>query len=119
MTAAEAIVLMEDHDERGVSRPLVQLVMDWNRSSDPRSLVEAAPRSANPGLLAILAAVVHALGDRDQVPLPAWVHTHIAATPITLSGVDLGTPYGQLIAASSPPVSAIHRVYFDAELLDR
>lgn len=110
---------MEHPDERGPIRPLVQFVMDWNRSDDRGALVAVAPAEGDPELLAKLAVVVRALADRDGVPVPAWVDRYTSNRDTTLSGVDIDGGLGRLIQVNSPAASAIHRVYFDAELLDR
>jgi hypothetical protein len=93
--------------------------MDWNRSDDRAALVAVAPADGDPELLAKLAVVVRALADRDGVPVPAWVDRYTADRDTTLSGVDINGGLGRLIHANSPAASAIHRIYFDAELLDR
>ena len=110
---------MEYPDERGSIRPLVQFVMDWNRSDDRGALVAVAPAEGDSELLAKLAVVVRALADRDGVSIPAWVDQYTSDRDTTLSGVDINGDLGGLIQANSPAASTIHRVYFDAELLDR
>lgn len=118
MTAADAAPLMEDCDERGPLVPLTQFVMSWNRSTDRRSLITTEP-TGNKTVLAKLSAVVRALAQRDNIDIPRWADRYISAEEITLSGVDINTDFGRLIKETSPQASTVHRVYFDAELLNR
>lgn len=118
LTAADAASLMENCDERGPLVPLAQFVMGWNRSTDRHSLIIAEP-TGDQTVLAKLAVIVRALAQRDSIDIPTWVDRHISAEEVTLSGVNIHTDYGRLIKQISPNASTIHRVYFDAELLDR
>ena len=95
--------------------PLVQFIKDWNNCPESRELMLAGglPEDTDAVSAAKIAAVVHALCQRDDHPLPAWVLSarspvEVALVPI----VDLESPYGQRLRSDAPGVCHCHRVYF-------
>lgn len=105
---------------RDADRPLVQFVMDWRRYPEQRDAVLAGPPPAGTSeiVLAKIAAVVHALCDRDGVAVPPWVHRCRLEPAVALFGVRLNSGFGDVVRARSPQVCAAHGVFFGADLLD-
>lgn len=95
--------------------PVMQLIKDWNNQPQSRvqMLAGGLPAGTDTETAAKIAAVVHALCDRDAHPLPDWVAAAVASEDIPLvNAVDLDTPYGQETRASAPEACRHHRVYF-------
>lgn len=95
--------------------PVVQLIKDWNNQPESRAemLSGGLPAGTDATVAAKVAAVVHALCQRDSHPLPAWVVS--ARSPVDVAlvpEVDLASPYGRRLRDSAPGVCAYHRVYF-------
>ena len=69
---------MVDPSWRHADRPLVQFVMDWRRFPDQRRrvLAEEPPTGTDHVVAAKMAAVLHALCERDGLSAPGWVHRH-------------------------------------------
>lgn len=121
MTAACAVVAF---DVPRVQRPqvaLAQFVKDWNRSTPAarRALLAPPGPAGSVRARAVVAAVAHALLDRDGGAVPAWVAEARASEDITTCGAAVTSPFGRRIVEESPPTCAQHRVYFDGALLDR
>ena len=121
MTAARAVVAF---DVPRVQRPqvaLAQFVKDWNRSSGAARQALLAPPGPDGSVqaIAVVAAVAHALLDRDGGAVPTWVAATRASEDITTCGAAVNSPFGRRIVEKSPPTCAQHRVYFDGALLDR
>ena len=113
---------MEVPDIRGpFSVPLSQFVMDWNWSDRPADLIHEEPvyKGHNQLLLPSIAAVAHALADRDGVALPGWVSKHRAPEDVLLFGGNMYSLLGEWITKHAPPACEYHRVWFDAYLLDK
>ena len=95
--------------------PVVQLIKDWNNQPESRELMLAGglPAGTDPTAAAKVAAVVHALCQRDTHPLPKWVPA--ARSPVDVAlvpDVDLESSYGQRLRLDAPGVCRYHRVYF-------
>ena len=95
--------------------PVVQLIKDWNNQPESRArmLSGGLPEGTDATVAAKIAAVVHALCQRDSHPLPAWVLS--ARSPVEVAlvpDVDLASPYGRRLRDNAPGVCAYHRVYF-------
>ena len=121
MTAARAVVAF---DVPRVQRPqvaLVQFATDWNRSTGAERRALLAPPGPGGSIraVAVVAAVAHALLDRDGEAVPPWVAAARASEDITTCGAAVTSPFGRRIVEKSPPTCAQHRVYFDGALLDR
>ena len=105
-----------DSDGRGAGFwPVVQLIKDWNNQPESRvqMLSGGLPEGTDAIVAAKIAAVVHALCQRDGHPPPTWVFS--ARSPIEVAlvpDVDLASPYGQRLRDNAPGVCAYHRVYF-------
>lgn len=95
--------------------PVVQLIKDWNNQPESRArmLSGGLPADTDATVAAKIAAVVHALCQRDGHPLPEWVVS--ARSPVDVAlvpDVDLASPYGRRLRDSAPGVCGYHRVYF-------
>ena len=101
--------------------PLMQFIADWNRSPDPAAMILDDPVYDGPDdlILPYIAAVVHALADRDGVLIPAWVFQYRAHHDVILFGWDPNGTYGRWVRGRSVPASAHHRVWFPPETLDK
>ena len=61
-----------------------------------------------------IAALVHALCDRDGVPVPGWVWKHRSRRPIGLTDRSpLASDHEGVLRAGAPSACAYHRVWFD------
>lgn len=95
--------------------PVVQLIKDWNNQPESRAqmLSGGLPEGTDATTAAKIAAVVHALCQRDGHPLPEWVLTSRSPVDVALvHDVDLSSPYGRRLRDDAPGVCAYHRVYF-------
>ena len=95
--------------------PVIQLVKDWNNQPESRELMMAGglPAGTDTVIAAKVAAVVHALCQRDGHPIPAWVHSARSPNDVALvPDVDLQSPYGQRLRQNAPGVCRYHRVWF-------
>ena len=101
--------------------PLLQFIWDWNVASDKAALVSEAPvyDGDDPNLLPAIAVVVHALADRDGVPVPDWVAGHRAPHDVMLFGWPFDGRYARWIRRRSLAVCAYHRVWFHPRTLDK
>lgn len=69
--------------------------------------------------LARIAAVVHALCDRDAYPLPEWVLQRRSDRPIHIDGRRVtGSGWDQHMMRVAPGACAIHDVWFDPESIE-
>ena len=111
---------MVDPSWRHADRPLVQFVMDWCRFPDQRRrvLAEEPPAGTDHVVAAKMAAVLHALCERDGLTAPGWVHRHCLDPGIGLFGVPLDSPFGATIRRRAPRTCAEHGVWFGADMLD-
>lgn len=73
--------------------PLVQFIKDWNNCPESRELMLAGglPENTDAVAAAKIAAVVHALCQRDGHPLPPWVWSarspvKVALVPVVRAG---------------------------------
>lgn len=116
MVVGELPALMAIPGGRGAGYlPVVQLIKDWNNQPESRQLmlVGGLPPGTDPTAAAKVAAVVHALCQRDNHPLPEWVPA--ARSPVAVAlvpDVDLESPYGQRLRSDAPGVCGYHGVYF-------
>ena len=97
--------------------PVIQLIKDWNNQPDARErmLAGGLPAGTDATTAAKIAAVVHALCERDGHTLPAWVTQARAPVEVALvPEVDLDSPFGQRVRMAAPAVCEYHRVYFAA-----
>lgn len=105
--------------DRGMDRPLVQMVDDWHKFPDTREqlLSSVPPADANPLHLLKIAAVLHALCDCGGYDTPLWVRDQRADPPFALFGVPLDSDYARLVYRDSPPACGYHGVWFPKEFV--
>ena len=99
--------------------PLTFLVREWNAWPAERAeMIADTPSGDNADDLCRIAAVVHALCDRDGAPIPDWVWEHRSDADIawgrhcTMDGF-----IWEQTVANAPPACAYHRVWFDDEFI--
>lgn len=114
-------------DGRGAVVELRELVKWWACFPDEReAMIAAAPRrhrrldrfTRRRWDLARIAAVVHALCDRDGVAVPGWVWKHRAPEPVGITPLmDLRSGWAQRVLADAPRACAHHNVWFDSSMI--
>ena len=124
VTTADLPALMTPDDGRGRVVDLRQFAKDWaHETPESRArMVAARPRrfrwyhrfNARRRDLARIAAVAHALCDRDGVEVPDWVWRHRSRRHIMIGGRPAtDTPWVRLVQAEAPAACSYHRVWFD------
>lgn len=122
-TAAEAPRLMCRWDGRGRMTVLIQLAKDWACFPSLREAMivdppkrrrwhhRFTPRRRD---LPRIAAVVHALCDRDGHPVPDWVWEHRSSKAIYIDARPVeDSAYDQHIRRIAPEACRYHNVWFD------
>ncbi len=120
---------MAGDDKRGRVVELRELCKQWAHTDHAHrvAMVREAPRryrwwhrfTARRHDLARIAAVVHALCDRDDVDVPDWVWKHRSRRPIGVPvSLDPTTRWGRTIVADAPDACAYHRVWFDHSMIE-
>ncbi|MXZ94963.1 MAG: hypothetical protein F4Y99_03445 [Acidimicrobiaceae bacterium] len=102
---------------------MTQLAKDWAQMPRLRdAMISASPKrlrwhhrfTPRRRDLARIAAVVHALCDRDGHPVPDWVWEHPSAKAIYLNSWPVeDDAYDQHIRRTAPEACAYHNVWFD------
>ena len=100
---------------------LIQFVSDWNHSDDPVSMVCGPPvyQGTDWRLLPTVASVVHALVDRDGLPVPDWVWEHQARQDWVVFCDPPGSSFWKRDLEHAPATCVHHRVYFHSRMLDK
>lgn len=121
--AADVPKWMARNDGRGRIVELVQLCKDWACFPGLRdAMISEPPRrrrwyhrfGPRRHDLARIAAVVHALCDRDGHPVPEWVHQHRSEQPLRFNGSPLGdNDYTRSLRGIAPQACHYHNVFFD------
>ena len=119
---------MTNDDNRGRVVELRELCKQWAHTDHAHraAMVRVAPRrfrwwhrvTARRHDLARVAAVVHALCDRDGVDVPGWVWKHRSVRPIGLVPLDLESPYARDVLTDAPEACTYHRVWFDQSAIE-
>lgn len=101
------------------SVPLGALVREWEWwPQDRTAIVAEEPVGAAGTDLCRIAAVVHALCDRDGVPVPAWVWRHCWREPIAWTReLPARGPLWERMVAHAPAACAWHNVWFGEDLI--
>ena len=128
ISAAAMPALMAEDDQRDRLVALRVLVKDWAQNPHAREQMIAEPPrrhrwhhrfTARRHDLARIAAIVHALCDRDDVEVPAWVHKHRSPKPISITdSISMSGAYGQLLRAEAPQACHRHNVFFDRSTIE-
>ena len=99
--------------------PLTLLVEEWDYFPDDRTtMIRDEPVGPDADDLCRVAAVVHALCDRDGLPIPDWVWVHGSAVPIAWdrSCVMHGFIWERTVE-NAPPACEYHNVWFDYQFI--
>ncbi len=116
--AADLPVAMAERTRRE-HVPLTFFVREWDAWPDSRSaMIADAPAGDDTDDLCRIAAVVHALCDRDGVAVPTWVYSHRSEVDIAWGRhcVMDGFLWDQTLA-DAPTACVYHRVWFDREFV--
>ena len=101
--------------------PLLQYIMDCNHFPEDRkmmlsgSLLDDCPTDH----AVAIAAVIHALCDRDGYELPECLEGIKAKGDITISLSPVNTPYTRKVRDRAPAICFEHRVFFDEDMLNK
>ena len=95
--------------------PFATLAKEWGWWPDDRPMMVAEPPvSSDFDSLCRIAAVAHALCDRDGVAVPEWVKQYRSGKPLALSSViPTHGPVWERIVNDAPPTCEFHNVWFD------
>ena len=129
LCASDLPALLAEDDNRGRVVALRELVKRWACFPEQRAaMIAEAPRrhrfydrwfTVRRDDLARIAAVVHAVCDRDAVPVPGWVSKHRARRPIGIvASLDPHSEYGRAVLADAPEACAEHQVWFDQTMIE-
>ena len=128
LRAVDLPALLARDDGRGRIVALRELVKRWacDPEQRPRMIAQAPKRyrfyyrfTARRWDLARVAAVVHALCDRDGVPVPGWVWRHRCHRPIgVVASLDPSSRWGRAVLADAPDACAYHDVWFDQTMIE-
>ena len=101
-----------------LTRPLSQFIADWNTWHFMRGEMIAAKPECEMFYLARIAAIIHALCDRDRVPVPDWVWEGKLTEPeIIVPRISSDSDWGALIISEAPQVCEYHNLYFQPDML--
>ena len=116
--AADLPALIQRDDLRP-HLPLTLLVKEWDSFPGERAaMIEASPSGDDSDDLCRIAAVVHALCERDDVPIPDWVWEHRSPVPIAWDRSCLMTGFiWEQTIANAPPACEFHNVWFDYQFI--
>ena len=119
-------------EPRGKFRSLLQFIMNWNNwpsHEDRSAMLDGPPPAGMPEAeKARIAAVVHCLCERDDHPLPNWVHGVKARCYGGVFLTDETSPHNKLgwtdghsriVKRRTHPHARKHRVWFEAEMLEK
>ena len=101
--------------------PLLQYIMDWNHFPEDRKMMLSGflPADCPTDHAAAIAAVIHALCDRDGYDLPKCLEGIKAKSDITISLSPVNTPYTRKVRDRAPAICFEHRVFFDEDMLNK
>lgn len=111
---------MAEPSKRSFLIPLLQFIADWNTWPDVRKKMLDGEPECEMHYLVRIAAIIHALCLRDEVPIPDWVlDARLAEPEIIENKIRVSSNYGKLVIAESHDVCEHHNVFFEAEMLDK
>lgn len=101
--------------------PLLQFIMDWNHFPEDRKMMLSGslPDDCPTDHAAAIAAVIHALCDRDGYDFPKCLNGIKAKDDITISLSPVNTPYTRKVRDRAPAICFEHRVFFDEDMLNK
>ena len=99
--------------------PLTSLVKDWEDfPAEREAMIADPPTGDDTDDLCRIAAVVHALCDRDGTAIPDWVWEHRSETPIAWGkSVPMTGFIWEQTIANAPPACEYHNVWFDYQFI--
>ena len=99
--------------------PLTLLVKEWDDFPEEREeMIAEEPAGGDLGDICRVAAVVHALCDRDGVSIPDWVWRHRSPVPIAWGrSVPMTGFIWEQTIANAPPACEHHNVWFDYQFI--
>ena len=118
LRAADVPTLYADPGVRP-SVPLRALIREWEWWPQERAaIIEQEPAGTAADDLCRIAAVVHALCDRDGEPIPGWVWRHRWHEPIawTRELATTGSLWERMVARA-PAACAWHNVWFGEDFI--
>lgn len=129
ITADQIPRWMADDDGRGRVVELRELCKQWAHTDHAHrvAMVARPPRphrwyhrfTRRRHDLSRIAAVVHALCDRDGVSVPDWVWRHRSRRPIgVFASLDPNSKWGRAALADAPDACAYHDVWFDQSMIE-
>lgn len=117
---------------RGQYRATLQFIMNWNNwpsYEDRCAMLDGPPQDDMPqDQKARIAAIVHTLCDRDNHPIPDWVHgvrtRHRAGVYLTgdtpvRNCLGFLNGYARMIRRNTPRIPRLHRVWLEEESLNK
>ncbi len=123
ITAADIPELMCDNDMRGRVVDLCELCKQWAHTDHAHrtAMVEVPPQryrwwhrfTARRHDLVRIAAVVHALCDRDAVAVPDWVWQHRSRRDLPMNSSRRRVSSLWTQHSNAPAACAYHKVWFD------
>lgn len=116
--ATDLPALMQENARRP-HVPLTLLVKEWDDfPSERESMINEAPSGEDADDLCRIAAVVHALCERDSLSIPDWVWEHRSEVPIAWDRrcIMQGVVWDQTIE-NAPPACGYHNVWFDYQFI--
>ena len=123
ITANQVPRWMADDDKRGRIVELRVLCKQWAHADHAHriAMVQEPPRrhrwyhrfTRRRHDLTRIAAVVHALCDRDGVPVPSWVWAHRSRRNIAMTASRRRVSSLWTLHSNAPDACAYHRVWFD------
>ena len=122
MSVGDIAEACENRKVSYTARQLYQFIADWNsRPENREEMLKGLPSASNTIFQqAAIATVLHALCDRDNMPLPVWARDVKNPTEITLDGIEISeNDFGSLVKAEAPMVCTEHNVYFEASEMDK
>lgn len=99
--------------------PLTLLVKEWDYFPEDRAfMIEDEPVGPDADDLCRIAAVIHALCERDGAPIPDWVWEHRSEVPLAWdrSCVMEGFIWERTVE-HAPPACEYHNVWFDYQFI--
>ena len=118
LRAADVPTLYADPGVRSAV-PLGALIREWEWwTSERAAIIADEPVGASPENLCRIAAVVHALCDRDGVPVPDWVWQYRWSEPLMwTSALSTSGPPWERMVAEAPEACAWHNVWFSEDFI--
>ncbi len=119
-------------EARGKYRALLQFIMNWNNwpgKEDCDAMLDGPPPNGmHEDERARIAAVVHCLCERDNHPVPQWVHgvrarrrggVFLVNEIFLRNRIGWPSPFGKMLKKRTPATAHQYQVWFEAETLNK